>query len=437
MSTPLPPKEDAPSPPPGDEVSPPRAKEDASPEIDLEAPARTVGAKLRVALGVLLIVGAAGGIGYWLMQTGPRARKKRRRAKVTWLVHTQPVKVAEHHARIIARGTVMAARTVDLRARVAGSVVWLSKEMLPGGRFKKGDVIARLDPRDYTLAIEQRRAAVVQARTALALERGQQAIARRGYKLLGKAIAEKDRGLVLRKPQLDNARATLQAAEALLAQARLDLSRTVIRAPFNAAIKTRQVSVGTQVTALTSLGELVGTDSYWVELTVPVHQLRFLSIPGRDGETGSPARVYHSSAWGRGAYRDARILRLASDLEAKGRMARLLLAIDDPLLLAAKKPLAGAPRRLLIGAYVRAEIRGASLGRVAMIPARALRDGDTVWLVSPQKTLLMRRVRVLLRDQDHVYVHAADLRAGDTLVDSDITSPVEGMPLRLAAAKKP
>lgn len=393
------------------------------------------GGKALGALIAVLIIATAVGTGWWLLRTGPKARKKRRLPKTTWLVKVQAVVFAAHRARVVAMGTVQAAKQVDLRARVGGQIIALNQEMVPGGRFRQGQWIAKIDPRDFALAIKQRKSAVVQAQTVLALERGQQAVAKRGYQLLGQKIADKDRALVLRRPQLESARATLQAAEALLAQAKLDLTRTIVRAPFNALVQTRTVSLGTQVSALTSLGQLVGTDEYWVEVSVPVGELRWIDIPRRSGDKGSAARIYHPSAWGPGVHREARVFRLGSDLEAKGRMARLLLTVPDPLLLQAPRSTGhGRTRTLLIGSYVRAEILGGDIGRVAVIPPRALRDGKTVWLAGPDDKLEIRPVQVTLRGPQRVYV-GSGLRAGERLVVSELSSPVAGMPLRVVGAK--
>ncbi|MDT8342760.1 MAG: HlyD family efflux transporter periplasmic adaptor subunit, partial [Longimicrobiales bacterium] len=167
-------------------------------------------------------------------------------------------------------GTVVPARVVELHPRVSGEVVWVSGQLAPGGRLRQGETLLRLDTTDYELALQRLRTHLARAEADLAVEQGNQAIARREFELLGEVVGEADQSLLLRKPQLDAARATVDGVQAEIARAEVELERTTLRVPFNALVRSRAVDVGARVTQSTVLATLVGTDTYWVEAAVPV-----------------------------------------------------------------------------------------------------------------------------------------------------------------------
>jgi len=383
---------------------------------------------MRVALP-LLIVAAGAATAAFLIKTAPKA-PHRQRVLNARLVEVEPVHFSRHQTIIEAMGVVQPAKQVDLRALVSGATMDVSPELIPGGRFRRGEVLLQIDPADYDLAIRQRASEVTRAQNALTIEMGQQAVAKREYELLGEDIAAQDRELVLRQPQLATAQATLASAEAALAQARLSRQRTTVVAPFNAIVKARYVDVGAQVSASTALAALVGTDEYWVQGAVPVDQLKWINVPRSASQQGSIARVYCEAEWGKGVYRLGSVIRVASDLEEQGRMARVLISVDDPL--AVKGENAREPS-MLVGTYARAEIEGITIDSVALIDRNAIRDGDRVWIMDDRDKLEIRPVEIVYRGVDHVCV-AHGVREGERLVTTDLNAAVVGMPLRTRAS---
>lgn len=379
---------------------------------------------LRIGVAVALVAGAVGGA-YYLKTSAP---KTTRRQPVKWVpaVQVRTLQPTAHQVTLQAMGTVVPARQVVLRSRLAGSVAAVHPEFTAGGVIAAGERVVQLDDTDYRLALVQKESDLVNERYALSLELGRQAVARREWGLLNGTAADgaADADLALRKPHLEKARADVAAAEAALQKAALDLSRTRIVAPFNALVRATKVDVGSEITPQESLAELVGTDAYQVQASVPTDRLGWIAIPAGTGEPGAAAVIRYA-----GGHRvDGRVVRLLGDLSDEGRMARLLIEISDPL----GRGAAGEARPpLLIGEYVHVEIQGSRLERVFTVPRTALRDNETVWLVAPDNTLRIRPVVPLWRDADAV-VLSDGLKAGDLLVVSDLPAPVEGMAVRLA-----
>lgn len=386
-----------------------------------------VGSKRLWAVLPLLIV-VLGVVVVWvLMETGPQAQRKARPRNAR-LVDVQRIQKADKPIVVEAMGTVVPAKRVDVRPRVSGEIVGIGEDFVPGGRFLAGQMLVQIDPTDYALMVRQRKSDVARTKSAYQLELAQQSVVEREYELLGETISEAERDLVLRKPQLESAKAAYEAAEAVLENARLDQARTQVVAPFNGVLQARHVNVGTQVSPATSLGTFVGTDMYWVEVSVPVDQLRWLFIPQSQGGVGSHVRIYNESAWGREVFRTGRVMRLVPAVEPEGRMARLIVAVEDPL----GQDTPTVPI-LLLGTYVRVEIIGKSLDDVWAVKRTSLHDGDVVWVMNEADQLDIRKVDVVYRGRDEVLVRRG-VGLGERVVTTDLGAPVSGMPLRVNEA---
>jgi RND family efflux transporter MFP subunit len=366
----------------------------------------------------LAVLGAAGAGAKHLLDTGPQAERKPR-PRHARVVETTIARVSDETTTIVAMGTVRPAREVVLQARVAGEILEVAPAFTPGGRFDTGDPILRIVASDYDLAVLRRAAELAQAKAHLRLEEGNQAVARREAAMLGEDMADADEDLMLRAPQLAVARAAVAFAEAMLREADLAAGRTALKAPFPCVVRDRRVERGAQVTTATSLATLVGTEVYWVEVAVPVAQLRWIDVPDAPGGTGARAMVEDTAAWGHGVAREGRVIRLLPALEAEGRLARLLVAVNDPL----------AEPELLLDSYVRVAIEGRPLAGVVALDRALLRDGDATWILRDDGTLEIRALAIAFRGAERVLVRDG-LRDGERIVTTDLSAPVDGMPLR-------
>jgi RND family efflux transporter MFP subunit len=389
---------------------------------------RWMGTALR-SLIILAALGLSAAIAYHWVANPPVAQRRPPRKEAT-LVEVMPVRGETAPVIVSNTGTVVPAREIRLSARVSGQIIEISPEFAPGGHFAQGETILRIDDDDYTLAVEQQEANLVRAQSDLKLEMGQQSVAKLEFELLGDiAFEEEDTDLVLRQPQLETKKAAIAQAQAALNKARLDLERTEIVAPFNAVIEERNADVGAYVTPGTPLATLVGSDEYWVEVTVPVDELRWLEIPGMNSKTGSKARIYHGLTWGPGAYREGHVQRIMTGLEPGSRLARLLVVVEDPLQLEED---GDGQHPLMLQAFVRVELIGEEVAGVFEVPAEAVRDGNYLWVMTKDKTLDIREMETVWSSDEHVYV-SEGLQDGEHLIVSDLAAPVPGMPLRTAS----
>lgn len=371
---------------------------------------------LRVLLPVLVIAVAIGAFRMLAkLRTPPPKKPPEAIAEPVSVVRPAPL---DGPVRVSALGTVTPAREVALQAEVTGRITDIDPRFVPGGRVEAGEVVVSLDNRDYALQIKQAQAQVKQAEVGLQQEQSRRAVAEREWKLLGdqsSAASPRGRALALREPQIAGAEAQLTAAQSMLDQARLAWQRTRISAPFNAIVRSESVDVGQIARPGTPLGTLVGSDAWWVQVSVPASELRWLDIPG------SPATVVQ--ALGDDAIRrEGAVVRQLADVDPSGLMARVIVEVEDPLGLAT-----AAQDALLLGATVTVELTGRAVEDAVAVPRTALRGDDAVWIVGAGDTLEVKPVRVVRRERDRVIV--AGLAADARVVDSRIAAPIPGMKL--------
>ncbi len=398
-----------------------------------------------------------------LVRSRPKAAKVAR-DEAGAMVEVMDVSRDDKPVVVKAHGTVIPSRQVVLAPEVAGKVTWVADELVPGGRFVAGDPILRLDGRDYDLAVSATSAAVDQAETALELEQRRKDVTRREWERMGK----KGDPMSLRDKQVAAARVAVKSARSSVKRARLNVGRTLVRAPFNAVVQQRAVDLGQIVGPQSPVVTLVGTDAFWVQISVPVEDLAWMEVPGVAGATeGSPATIWRQLDGVR-VERKGRIIRLLGDVDPMGRMARVLVEIHDPLgvhdddtPVTGEKPAAPRSLPLLLGSFVQVNITGRHARSVVEVPREALRDGDTVYVMKPEKLhvtrafrellswadadtvdeltslsrLDIRKVDVVWRQRDTVYVRAG-LEPGDKIVTSPVPTPIQGMPLRSALASE-
>lgn len=375
----------------------------------------------------LAIVIAGGIVAVHLLKTGPQA-KQMPRPKSAVLVQTVPVEFGTYPTSVEAMGVVRAAQSIELKPQVSGEVISIGKSLVPGGTFAKGEILLRLDPRDYELAVRQQASAVEQAKNNLEIEEGNQIVARRELDLLGEQVTEVEKKLMLRQPQLNSLKTALEVAEAKYEQARINLERTEVKAPFNGIVQDRNVNIGTWVSTSSILGTLIGSDDYWVEVSVPEDQLTWITFPDAPGKAGSSVKIFNPSAWEQDSYRTGKVIQLLPSLESQGRMARLLIEIEDPLALMQENR---ERPKVLLGAFVRVTIEGRPVSGAVKLSREYLRDGENVWILSEDGRLSIRRVSVAFRGRENMLV-TDGVKQGEKMIVSSLAAPVEGMMLQLS-----
>ncbi len=369
----------------------------------------------------LAIIFVAAKISWSLYLTAPVAEREAR-PRVPRLVEVVAVMPATRGPRIEAWGEVVAARTLVVRPEVGGTIIALNDQLTPGGLVLEGEDLIRLDDREQRLAVIQAEAEIHQIEARIAIENGQQARAKRDLVRLPGKLTENQRQLVLRVPQMAQLQAELAAAEAARESALVALSHTVLRAPFDALVLEERIAVGTMLSAGSDPATLIAADRFHVVVAVPVSALDWINP-----KAGQIVRLTQPGIWPEGSFREGIVERLTAGLSAAGRMAELVVSIDDPL---ARKPENRGKPRLLLGSFLRAIGEGRVIENAVALDRAYLRDHDTVWVMTLEGRLEVRPVTVAWRGAEQVLI-SAGLAAGDRVITTPLAVVAPGMAVRL------
>lgn len=332
-------------------------------------------------------------------------------------------------------GTVRPSAEVEIIPQISGKVVWVHPGFQSGGRVEAGQEIFRIEEEDYVYRVREAEADLEAKRVALLVARENAEIARTEYeqfsgrRATGDPAPRRANPLTLREPQLKAAEAALDREEARVADARLDLARTRIRAPFDGYVRDEAVDLGQFVTAGQGVGRIFAAES--VEVVVPLSDSNAALISGLwglragDAERQVPARV--SARHGEETYIwDAYVDRAEASLDKETRTIDVIVRVPDPFTRGAPADGAGKAPPLLVGKFVEVAIEGRVPEAYYRVPRAALQSGNEVWAVHGDNAVHLVPVRVLQRINDEAYVAGA-LEDGQKVVTGGLQFATEGM----------
>ena len=321
-----------------------------------------------------------------------------------------------------AQGTVSPLKETSILSEINGRIIEVSPDFSVGGFVSAGDVLLRIDPRDYETNLLRAQAAVASAESNLAQEEGRAQVAKREWEKLpkGSQRSQEAMDLYLRKPQLEQARAQLLSAQADLNTARDNLERTIIKAPYDALIRSKHSELGQFVAAGSPLADIFSVEFAEIRLPIPQNKLEYLELPELNAEgEGSQIDLY-TDVGGNVKHWTARLDRTEGVFDERSRVLYAVARIEDPYGL--QDPNA---EPLRIGTFVNANIEGKAFENIVTLPRYVMRAGNYLWVVDASGHLRNRKVTLLRTGGDSVYV-SAGLDEGDlvalTVLDNSFDS---------------
>lgn len=370
------------------------------------------------ALVVVLLIGFV--IMKYLKDHGPEADKELP-PRVIPVVHVIEVSAGTEHWLIHTQGRVNAVMRTQAASEVMGRVVMVSSEFKAGGKFSRDEIMLEIDSADYSSAHATAASSLADAKLLLAQEEARAGQARRDWQKLGKGEPS---DLVLRKPQIDSAKARILAAQAAVAKATRDLERTKLRAPYNCRVEATYTDMGSYVMTGARLADVYSSDAFEVRVPVTLEELGYLN---KDNIVGSRA-ILKASVGGAERRWRGEIVRNEGVVDQQTMTMYLVVAIRP-------EQGAGAYRLPPLGLFVQAEIQGGSVERVYRIPRRALRDDNTLLIVNADNELEIVSVTVARTMEKNVIV-SSGLSDGMKVIVSPIETPVAGMILSIQEASE-
>lgn len=374
---------------------------------------------------VILLVGTLGAAALIkLRQEPPRANP----TEIVPIVEVITAAPTAHAYRVEAQGTVQPRTVSSLVAEVAGRVLSVDEDFDEGGFFEKDQVLLTLDDRDYRAALAAAQADVATARLSVAREEEESRVAREEWERFERE--GEPTSLVLREPQLAQARAMLSSAEARLERAQRDLRRTQIRAPFAGRVRAKLADVGDYVAPGTPTASIYAVDFAEVRLPLPDEQLAYLDLPlglrtDSSEERRGPAVTLRGRFGGVEHTWTGYVHRTGGEIDALTRMLTVVVRVADPYGEGASPD--GTP--LSVGMFVDATIEGREVVEAFIIPRSALIGENQIAIANGDDQLELRVVGVLRTSREQA-VLSSGLEAGDRVIVSQLDFLVDGMKVR-------
>ena len=379
---------------------------------------------VRILIPILILL--FGGLGaYQLAKSVERPKPKhipeqKLQSEVTELRRT------DYPITLMSQGVVRAHYETTLTPTISGSIIKIYPSFEDGAFFEKDETLVELDPADYKAAEAGASSRLARAEAALAQEEARAKQARLNWEDLG--YEDEPSELVLREPQLKEARANVEAAMAELDQAERNLLRTKVRAPFAGRVRSRDVGLGEAVGASTALGEIFATDFAEIRLPLTPEQLNFINLPSEHGDKEIPVTLTDAlggssdeapKTW------QARIVRSEGTLDESSRELFAIARIDDPFGRSTDTP------PLRVGQPVRAEISGKILKDVFVIPRQTLRGINTVYLVNRDEPAIERtKIEPIWSNADTLIIREG-LTDGQWLSTTRLPYAPDGAPIEV------
>jgi len=332
-------------------------------------------------------------------------------AVTTVLVGPEAITVAEVSTMAIGpalSGTLVAERTANIRAEVAGQVMTVLHE--PGDRVGAGEALARIDDRAIADAWLSARSGVTQAE--LAADIGKRELDRAVKLNTAGAIADRD----LENTRRANlgAQAQLEDAKARLAQAQKQKDATVVKAPYAGIVAERTANAGDVVTPGAPLFTVVDPSTMRLEANIPASQLGaiHLGAPVTFAVTGYPDRKFKGV-----------VAHIAPSADAATRQVRVIARIPNQG--------AGLVAGLFAEGRVNSTVREALTAPAAAIDQRGIRP-----VVARLKGGRVERLEVTLGAKDDATERVeltSGVSRGDTLLVGAALGITPGTTLKVSA----
>ena len=411
---------------------------------------------LRSLVLIIVLVGAGAGVGgvlYAVREEAPR------RPSVTQppLVDSLVVREEDVVERFVGFGTAVALRRANLAAEVAATVIERTGDVRAGSPVVAGQVLVRLDDRQYryvlaraealaeaeqaaldelakdtenlkrlihTAGQELRVAGDERTRVSELFERGLAAkkeydFANLAYQQARRVLQGYEREIAKAGPRQARLAASKRAYDADAELARLNIEKCEIRAPFAARIESLFVDEGDHVAPGSVVLALVDASRVEMAIQLPASVYNRVRV-------GAPCRLVSESV--RGVVWDGALARIVPVADRQTRTFAAYVVVDNT----------ERARPLLPGTFAKALIEGPTYAQRLVVPRRACRAGQV--FVVEDGLATARRVTTERLIEDRAIV-TGDLQGGDRIILSHLEQLADGTPVRirpaLSAAPRP
>ena len=315
-------------------------------------------------------------------------------------------------------GQVVDRDEMKVQSKVSGSVV--EKYVQGGQDVVAGQILFKIDDRQYKSAILEAEANLAKSQTALAKER----VDLQRNEELWKENAISEQTLANQRATVKSQEAEVAANEAILQKAKDDLADTVVYAPMSGRLGIDDVPVGTLSNAgSTPLATIGLVDPVFVQFAVSEQEYLRLA---RGGQTSDPN--YQPN------FKISLKLADGSSYPYLGEFAEYDRTLGNETGTLTIRTIFKNPDGLLVpGMYARVEIDGLKITNAMLVPERALQQllGETLVIVAEKDNTSAVRKITLGEKIGSYYIVKSGLKPDDKVIVEGLTMLREGMPLEV------
>ncbi len=316
------------------------------------------------------------------------------------------------NAQISSQGFIKPKSELNIISQLSARVEWVSKKMEEGSSFNQGDTLIKLDQRDYELALITAESNVLNAEVNLQRERAESDLANKEWGRVGDGSGS---ALALRKPQLAQAEANLEASKANLERAKRDMDRAIFIAPFDGRVRSRSADIGTTTFPGTPLGSIYATEKFEIQLPIADQDVKFTGLDFNGLQIPYKKQLEVSLNLN-GDTVKGKIIRAEAEVDPKTRMLSVIASVG--------KNNSEVGNQVLVGQYAQALITGTEINDVYVIPRNNIRN-QSLWVVNSNMELINRPVSVLRYENEYALVNEG-IEEGDRLLTSRLSSLING-----------
>ncbi len=361
-----------------------------------------------------------------ILSNPPQANRRGPSQVPQMTVEVNKLEPKVYQVQLASFGTVRPRTESVLVSQAAGQINFLSDNFRDGGFFEKGELLLQLDDRDHKADVKIAAANLLDAKQQLAEEKARSEQALTDWQRLGKSGTPSD--LVLRKPQLEAAKARLLSSEAQLAKSELALERTKIVAPYAGRVLSKQVDLGQVVAMNSQLANIYSIEFVEIRLPIKNQDLALIDLPeefrGQEKTDMNAAQVKFSSEINSEGWL-GKLVRTEGAIDENSQQLYVVAQIEDPYSFndSNRSP-------IKIGQYVSAEIAGKLLSNALIIPTKAIYQGSYVYIVE-EGVLLRREIELLWKNESEAVVKSG-LNIGDRVVTTALGQVSSGTPVAVS-----
>ncbi|MDH3997851.1 MAG: efflux RND transporter periplasmic adaptor subunit [Desulfuromonadales bacterium] len=348
------------------------------------------------------------------------------------LVNVVELELTNRQVVVSATGTVQPQVEANIAPQVNGRVSEMSPQMIVGGIFREGELMFAIEEIDYRLALDMAQSKLAQTELELARNENLAELARNEWQRLEFKTSEEPSPLLVYEPQLKSARAQRDAALASLEQAKVNLQRCRVLAPFNGYIRSESVGLGQYLKSGSTIAAIAGIDQAEIIVPLPLDQLAWINVPRANTSRANASNIGSSATveltLGNKTFQwQGEVTRSLGEIDPRNRMAKVVVTVDDPLSRHAESETLLS--ELLPGMFVEVHLHGELLNQIIAIPRSAVHDKNTVRIVDAQDQLHIRNIEIVRYERDDVLVRSG-VSAGERLVTTGISGAADGMKVR-------